>query len=266
MMAAMTLLDHFRLDGKVAVVTGASRGIGAACAVGLAECGADVVIAARTKDTLADVTKRIEAVGQRAVAVACNLDRLDNMEALVEAATGELGGLDIVINNVGGSMPQPFSDTSVKAMEDAFHFNVSTAFHLTRLAVPAMLARGGGSVVNITSVIGKLSDRGYAAYGTAKAAMSHMTELLAADLAPRIRVNGLAPGAIETDALGTVLNDELEALMVKGTPMRRLGRVEDIALGVLYLASPASSYVTGKILAVDGGLTFPNLSLGLPDL
>jgi 7-alpha-hydroxysteroid dehydrogenase len=266
MMAAMTLLDHFRLDGKVAIVTGASRGIGAACAVGLAECGADVVIAARSKDTLADVTKQIEALGRRVVAVACNLDKLDNMQALVDAATGELGGLDIVINNVGGTMPQPFMDTTTKAMEDAFHFNVSTAFHLTKLAAPAMLAGDGGSIVNITSVIGKLSDRGYAAYGTAKAAMSHLTELLAADLAPRIRVNGLAPGAIETDALGMVLNDELEALMVGGTPMRRLGRVEDIALGVLYLASPASSYVTGKILAVDGGLTFPNLSLGLPDL
>jgi 7-alpha-hydroxysteroid dehydrogenase len=254
------------MDGKVAVVTGASRGIGAASAIGLAECGADVVIAARSKDTLADVTKQIEALGRRAVAVACNLDKLDNMQALVDAATNELGGLDIVINNVGGSMPQSFDDTSTRAMEDAFHFNVSTAFHLTKLAAPAMLARGGGSVVNITSVMGHLSDRGFAAYGTAKGAMTHMTHLLAADLAPRIRVNAIAPGSIETDALGMVLNEELEALMVKGTPMRRLGRVEDIALGVLYLASPASSYVTGKILAIDGGLTFPNLSLGLPDL
>jgi 7-alpha-hydroxysteroid dehydrogenase len=96
--------------------------------------------------------------------------------------------------------------------------------------------------------------------------MTHMTHLLAADLAPRIRVNAVAPGSIETEALGMVLNDELEALMTGATPMRRLGTVEDIAAAVLYLSSPAAGYVTGKVLAVDGGLTFPNLSLGLPDL
>jgi 7-alpha-hydroxysteroid dehydrogenase len=129
-----------------------------------------------------------------------------------------------------------------------------------------MLERGGGSIVNIASVMGLLSDRGYAAYGTAKAAMVQLTRLNAADLAPRIRVNAIAPGAIATEALRGVLNDDLEQLMIKGTPMRRLGRVEDIALGAAYLASPASSFVTGKVLAIDGGITFPNLSLNLPDL
>lgn len=262
----MSLLDRFRLDGKVAVVTGASRGIGAAAATALAEAGADLVIAARSADTLAGVTKEIEALGRRAVAVPCDLSDVGNMQALVDAATGELGGVDVVVNNVGGSMPQPFLDTTTKTMEDAFHFNVSTAFELTRLAVPALLERGGGSVINITSVMGHLSDRGFAAYGTAKGAMTHMTHLVAADLAPKIRVNAIAPGSIETEALGMVLDDELEALMVGATPMRRLGTVEDIALGVLYLASDASSYVTGKVLSIDGGLTFPNLSLGIPDL
>jgi 7-alpha-hydroxysteroid dehydrogenase len=265
-MLAVTLLDRFRLDGKVALVTGGSRGIGAASAVGLAECGADVVIAARTKETLAAVAGRVETLGRRAVSLACDLDNLDNMRTLTDTAVRELGGLDIVVNNVGGSMPAPLLDTTTRTMEAAFHFNVSTAYELTRLAVPHLLARGGGSIVNITSAMGRLSDRGYAAYGTAKGALAHMTRLLAADLAPRIRVNAIAPGAIETDALGMVLNEELEALMVQGTPMRRLGRVEDIALGVLYLASDAGAYVTGKVLEIDGGLTFPNLSLGLPDL
>jgi 7-alpha-hydroxysteroid dehydrogenase len=151
-------------------------------------------------------------------------------------------------------------------MEEAFHFNVSSTFELTRLAVPALLARGGGSVVNISSVMGHLSDRGYAAYGTAKGGVTHLTRLLAADLAPRIRVNAIAPGTVETEALGMVLNDELKRSMVAATPMRRLGTVEDIALGVAYLASDASSYVTGKVLAIDGGLTFPSLSLGIPDV
>jgi 7-alpha-hydroxysteroid dehydrogenase len=262
----MSLLDRFRLDGKVAVVTGASRGIGAASALALAEAGADVVISARSKDTLAEVVGKVEALGRTAVAVPADLSDLSSMAALVEAATGELGGLDIVVNNVGGSLPQPFMDTSTKTMVDAFNFNVSTAYELTKQAVPKLLERGGGCVINITSVMGHLSDRGFAAYGTAKGAMTHMTHLLAADLAPKIRVNAVAPGSIETEALGMVLNDELEALMVGATPMRRLGTVEDIAAGVLYLASPASSYVTGKVLAIDGGLTFPNLSLGIPDL
>jgi 7-alpha-hydroxysteroid dehydrogenase len=266
MMANMTLLDRFRVDGKVAIVTGASRGIGAASAVALAEVGADVVIAARSKDTLAEVTAQIEALGRRAVAVAVDLGDLGAMQSLIDAATGELGGLDIVVNNVGGTMPQPFLDTSVQAFEGAFHFNVSTAYQLTQLATPILLERPGASVINIASTMGWLVDRGYAAYGTAKGALAHLTRLLAADLAPKVRVNAIAPGAIVTDALGMVLNDELEDLMVQGTPMRRLGQPEDIALGVVYLASSASDYMTGRMLQIDGGINFPNLSLGLPDL
>ena len=266
MMARMSLLDRFRLDGKIAVITGASRGIGAACATAMAEVGADVVIAARSKDTLEQVVDQIEGLGRRAVAIACDLDDLDNMQRLIDAAVSELGGLDIVVNNVGGSMPQPFLDTSLHTFEEALHFNVATAYQLTKLATPVLLERGAGSVINITSTMGRLADRGYVAYGTAKGALAHMTRLLAVDLAPKIRVNAIAPGAIETDALGMVLNDELEKLMVAGTPMRRLGRVEDIALGALYLASDASSYMTGRILDIDGGINFPNLSLGLPDL
>ena len=262
----MTLLDRFRVDGKVAIVTGASRGIGAASAAALAEVGADVVIAARSEDTLAEVTQQIESFGRKAVAVAVDLNDLAAMQTLVDAATSELGGLDIVVNNVGGTMPQPFLDTSVQAFEGAFHFNVTTAYQLSQLATPVMLAQGSGTIINIASTMGWQADRGYAAYGTAKGALAHLTRLLAADLAPKIRVNAIAPGAIKTDALGGVLNDELERLMVDGTPMRRLGEVDDIALGVVYLASEASSYMTGRMLQIDGGINFPNLSLGIPDL
>jgi 7-alpha-hydroxysteroid dehydrogenase len=129
-----------------------------------------------------------------------------------------------------------------------------------------MLAGEGGSIVNITSTMGRLADRGYAVYGTAKAALAHLTRLMAFDLAPRIRVNAVAPGAIATDALDTVLTDELRAAMIAATPLRRLGNPRDIAMAVLYLVSPAGSYLTGKILEVDGGIETPNLSLGLPDL
>lgn len=260
----MTPLIH--LEGKVAIVTGASRGIGARAATALAEMGADVVIAARSAEALSSVCAEVDGLGRRAVPVPCDLSDLESMRTLVDAATNELGGLDIVVNNVGGALPQPFLDTSVETMERAFRFNVSTAFQLTKLAVPAMLERGGGSVINITSVMGHLTDRGFVAYGTAKAAMTHMTHLLAADLAPRIRVNAIAPGSIRTDALAGVLDADLERQMLDATPMRRLGTVDDIALGVLYLASDASSFVTGRVLSIDGGANAPTLSLGLPDL
>src|SRR6476661_116636 len=237
------LLDRFRLDDRVAIITAAGRGIGAASALALAESGADVVISARTAD------------------------QLDAVAGLVDTAREEFGRLDIVINNVGGSMPMPFADTNVKAFEGAFHFNVTTAFALTKAALPHLLDSGNGSVVNITSAMGRFRDRGFVAYGTAKAALAHMTRLLAADCAPKVRVNGVAPGSIATSALDIVVSSEpLHDEMVAKTPLRRLGDADDIALAVLYLASDASSYVTGKILEVDGGIEASNLDMHLPDL
>ena len=263
----MALLDAFGLSGKVAIVSGASRGIGAGIATALAECGADVVIGARSEESLNKVADQIRGFGRRAVIVPCDLTDIAAMQGLVDAAMKSFGRIDIVVNNAGGTGPAPFLSETAESFEAAFRFNVTTAFELTRLATPHMLKGDGGSVINIVSVMGQLADRGYSVYGTAKAAMIQLTRLNAADLAPRIRVNAIAPGAIATDSLAGVLqNEELERLMIEGTPMRRLGRVEDIALGAVYLASPASSFVTGKVLAIDGGITFPNLSLNLPDL
>ncbi|HKY14428.1 MAG TPA: SDR family oxidoreductase, partial [Microthrixaceae bacterium] len=179
----------------------------------------------------------------------------------------QLGGVDIVVNNVGGSFPRPLLETSAKMFEKAFHFNVTTALELSKAAIPHMLERGGGSIVNISSAIGRMSDRGFAAYGTAKAALTHLTKLMAEDCAPRVRVNAIAVGSTATSALDMVLtDDELRTHMETNTPLRRLGDPLDIALGVLYLCSPAGSYLTGKVLEIDGGLTAPNLALGLPDL
>jgi 7-alpha-hydroxysteroid dehydrogenase len=126
---------------------------------------------------------------------------------------------------------------------------------------------GGGAVVNISSLLGRLADRGFAAYGTAKAALAHLTRLMAADLAPRVRVNAIAAGSTETSALAMVLTDEsIRTALEEATPLRRLGDPLDIALGVLYLCSPAGRFITGKVLEIDGGLERPNLPLGLPDL
>jgi 7-alpha-hydroxysteroid dehydrogenase len=261
------ICDRFRVDGQVAVVTGAGRGIGAATAVALAEAGADVLISARSRDQLEKVAAKVEEAGRRAVVVPANLMHLDAVAALAHKAVEQLGRLDIVVNNVGGTIPNALLDTDAAYLEEAFHFNVSTAHELVRAAVPHLLKNDGGSVVNISSVVGRVSGRGYLAYGTAKAALAHYTRLAARDLSPNIRVNAIAVGSVMTSALEFVASDdrtrgEMEAL----TPLGRIGEAEDIAAAVLYLSSRAGGYLTGKVLEVDGGLEQPNLDLRLPDL
>ena len=260
------MLEMFRLDGKVAIVTGAGRGIGAASALALAEAGADVLLSARTEDQLNAVAAQIVDLGRRALIVPADLNDLDAVAALPAAAVAGLGRLDVVVNNVGGSMPREFHKTSPRFLEEAFHFNVSTAHALTRAALPHLLT-GGGSVVNISSVMGRVPGRGFVAYGTAKAALAHWTRLTAADLSPRVRVNAIAVGSVATSALQIVVeNDGLRLAMERATPLRRIGEPDEIAATVLFLASPAGGYVTGKVFEVDGGLEQPNLDLGLADL
>jgi 7-alpha-hydroxysteroid dehydrogenase len=263
----MSITDQFLVTDRVAVVTGAGRGIGRETALTLAAAGADVVISSRTQSELDSVAAEVAALGRRAVAVAADASEVEHLHELIDAAVGTFGGVDIVVNNVGGSFPRPLLETSARMFEKAFRFNVTTALELSKAAIPPMLERGGGSIVNISSAIGRMSDRGFAAYGTAKAALTHLTELMAVDCAPKIRVNAIAVGSTETSALEMVLtDDELRSRMEAGTPLRRLGRPLDIALGVLYLCSPAGSFLTGKTLEIDGGLNAPNLALDLPDL
>lgn len=259
-------LERFRLDDRVAIVTGAGRGIGAAIATVFAEAGADVVVSARTAEQLEEVATRVRDAGRKAEVVPADLNDTANLETLVERAVSAFGGVDIVVNNVGGTEPRPFLDTSAGYLERAFHFNVTTAFALTKAATPQLLERRG-SVVNISSAMGRMRDRGFVAYGTAKGALAHMTRLLAADLAPKVRVNAIAVGSVATSALDIVMQTpELQRELEDKTPLRRLGDPDDIALAALYLASPAGSFVTGKVLEVDGGIESPNLDLRLPDL
>jgi len=263
--------DFFRVDGRAAVVTGAGRGLGAAAAVALAEAGADVVISARSEEQLAKVAQEIEAVGRRAVVVPADLSDLDAVAGLAEAAVSAFGRLDIVVNNVGGAMPRPFLDTAPRHLSRAFDFNVATAHSLTRAAVPHLLAAAENgttsAVINITSTVGRVAGRGYLAYGTAKAALAHYTRLAAADLAPRIRVNGIAVGAAATSALDIVVSDDgLRQQLEQSTPLARIGNPREVAAAVVYLAAPSGGYLTGKILEVDGGIQYPNVDLGLEDL
>jgi 7-alpha-hydroxysteroid dehydrogenase len=263
----VSALDAFRLDGKVAIVTGAGRGIGASIARTFADAGANIVLTARTKEQLDEVAADVRAAGREALVIPADVNDNDVLEEIVARTVAELGRIDVVVNNAGGTMPRPFLDTSPGFFERSFHFNVTTAFVLSKAATPHLLASGDGSIVNISSAIGRLRDRGFVAYGTAKAALSHMTRLTAADLAPKVRVNAIAVGSIATSALEIVLdNPEIHDEMVRRTPLKRLGRPEDIALCALYLASPAGSFVTGKLFEVDGGLEEANLEMGLPDL
>ncbi|RMI34259.1 SDR family oxidoreductase [Nocardia stercoris] len=262
------ILDRFRIDGQVAIVTGAGRGLGAATAVAFAQAGADVVIAARTESQLESVAEQIVAAGRKAHVVAADLSDLDATAALAATAVEQFGRLDIVVNNVGGAMPCPLLDTTPEALIEAFSFNVGTAHALTRAAVPRMLdTAGGGSIVNITSAMGRLPGRAFAAYGTAKAALAHYTKLAAVDLNPKIRVNAIAPGSMLTSALQIVAgNEAIRTEIETKTPLHRIGEPEDIAAAALYLVSPAGKYLTGKVIEPDGGLIIPNLDLPIPDL
>ncbi|MEU3626205.1 short-chain dehydrogenase [Amycolatopsis coloradensis] len=261
------ILDRFRLDDKVAVVTGAGRGIGAASAIALAEVGADVVLAARTQSQLLAVAKEVRRRGRRAHVVQSDLSDPDAAAALAGNAMDEFGRLDVVVNNIGGGRPGPLGRSSTESLERAFRFNVSTTDALTRAAAEVMLRGDGGAIVNISSVIGRVAGRGFLAYGTAKAALTHYTRLSAADLSPRIRVNAVAPGTVLTSALRKLVGEgPMRERTEASTPLRRIGDPQDVAAAVLYLATDASAYLTGKVIEVDGGLHALNVDLDLPDL
>lgn len=261
------LLDMFRLDGKVAIISGAGKGIGAGIALAFAEAGADIVVASRTATDLESIAERARALGRRAIVVAGDVGTREAMATIVDRAVAELGGIDVVVNNVGGTPPAPFMSLTEAKFRQSLDWNITTAFNLSQLAVPHLLEREGANIINIASAAGRFASRGFVAYSTAKAAMMQLTRTMAADLCPRIRVNAIAPGAIQTEALETVLgNEAIRNGLVNGTPMKRIGTVSDIALGAIYLASPAASYITGKVLEIDGGLQTSNLPLPIPDL
>jgi 7-alpha-hydroxysteroid dehydrogenase len=262
------ILDRFRVDDKVAIVTGGGLGIGRGIAIALAEAGADVVVAARTQADLDEVAGAVRAAGRRALAVPTDVTKTEDLERLVGAALEEFGRLDILVNNAGGTGPNPAMTTSERFFETALRFNVTAPFLLTKLAAPRMVETAGeGAVVNISSRAADMVMTGFVAYGTAKAALNKLTQNLAAEWAPQVRVNAIGVGGVATRALDVVLTDDsLRTAFLANTPMGRAGEPEDIACAALFLASPASSWVTGKIFHIDGGTERPAIDVPVPPL
>ena len=262
------ILDEFRLDGRVAVITGAGQGIGRGIALGLAEAGAHVVVGARTQTDLDEVVARVDESGGSAHAVTTDVLVEQDRRRLIDAAVDRYGRLDILINNAGGTGPRPAMATSERFFDMAMKFNVTAPFLMSQLAAQPMVdTAGGGSIVNISSRASDMVLSAFTAYGAGKAALNQMTRDLAGEFAPLVRVNGIVVGGVATKGLEVVLtNDELRAQFEANTPMGRPGTPKDIACAALYLASPASSWVTGKLLHVDGGCERPAMDVPVPRL
>lgn len=243
----------FRLDGDVALVTGAGAGIGQAIAQTFAAAGAAVVVTDRTLVEAQKVAADIASLGGRSLALACDVTQPEQLEAAVAGAIGAFGRLTILVNNAGGGGPKPF-DMPMADFRWAYDLNVFSLFRLTQLAAPHMAEAGGGAVLNISSMAGENRNQRMASYGSSKAAVNHLTRNIAFDLGPRgIRVNAIAPGAIRTDALASVLTPEVETAMLRHTPLGRLGEAADIANAALFLCSRAASWISGQVLTVSGG-------------
>lgn len=243
----------FGLAGHVAVVTGAGAGIGRGIARRFAEAGASVAVSDRTIDGARAVSDEIKAAGGSAVAVACDVTSEDALTALVSDTIDAFGKITLLVNNAGGGGPKPF-DMPIGDFIWQYQLNVYSVFRLSQLCAPHMERAGGGAIVNIGSMSGENKNVRMTAYGSSKAAVNHLTRNMAFDLGPKgIRVNCIAPGAIKTAALATVLNPDVEKAMLKHTPLGRLGEADDIANAALYLCAPASSWVSGQVLTVSGG-------------
>ncbi len=246
------------VQGRTAIVTGASRGIGRAIAILLADEGANVVVVSRSAETLDSVVAEISGRGGRAIAVAADVTADDAPQRIVDRTLEEFGGLDILVNNAGGnSFMSPLQTMRFSGWQKTMVLNLDSTVRLIQAALPAMVVGGHGSIVNVSSVTGLRGSPLMSHYGAAKAAVISLTQSLAIEVATEgVRVNALVPGWIETDLTGFLRTDEaLEDTVIGRVPMRRWGRPEEIAQAALFLAGDASSFVTGQSLVVDGGLS-----------
>jgi NAD(P)-dependent dehydrogenase (short-subunit alcohol dehydrogenase family) len=246
------------LAGKTALITGASRGIGRGIALGYARAGADLALAARDEQKLAEVAQEVEALGRRALVLPTDVTDGEACRRLVDDAVAGLGVLDVLVNNAGGSSYLgPFTELRFSGWEKVMRLNVDSVVHLCQAAGRHMLERGSGSIVNVASVAALHGTPGLSPYGASKAAVLSLTRSLAVEWGSRgVRVNALCPGWTRTDLNSAMWsNPDTERALVAGTPLARWADVEEMVGPALFLASDAASYYTGQALVVDGGQT-----------
>jgi NAD(P)-dependent dehydrogenase (short-subunit alcohol dehydrogenase family) len=243
------------LDGKVAIVTGASRGIGAASALAFADAGARVVLAARTAERLSAVAEQINARGGKALAVPTDVTDPASMEHLVEMTVATFGRLDAAFNNAGANQfPRALAEIPLEDFDIGLRVNLYGVFLAMHFEIPAMLAGGGGAIVNMGSTAGLQGAPGMAAYAAAKHGVVGLTKTAALDYGRRnIRVNALAPGPIENELMAAHMTDERRQLIGARIPMGRLGTTDEVARTAVWLCTDQASFITGAVLSVDGG-------------
>jgi dehydrogenase/reductase SDR family member 4 len=251
----MPILDQFQLEGKTAIITGASKGIGAAIAHALAEAGANVVVSSRNQEAVDAVAHQI---GSQAIAVAANAGELQDLQQLASQAAKKFGGIDIVVNNAAANpVFGPVEDTEAWAYNKIMDVNVKGPFELCKLALPIMKERGGGVLLNISSVGGLSPEHQLGIYSVSKAALISLTKVMAREWGQYgIRANAICPGLIKTkfsQALWS--NEKILKYTLAQLPLPRVGTVEEVAGLALFLASPASAYCTGGVYTADGGYT-----------
>ena len=242
------------LDGRVAMVTGASQGIGRACAVALAKAGAQVALAARNATKLAEVAAEIEAAGGRAMPFEMDLASEDSIKAVAKAAIAHYGKIEILVNNGGITRDNLMLRMKLADWNAVLNTNLTGAFLLTQAVSSSMLKARWGRIINIASVVGETGQAGQANYAASKAGLIGLTMSLARELASRnITVNAVAPGYISTP-MTDVLNDQQRSAMLTQIPLDRAGTPEDVAHAVVFLASDQAGYITGHVLDVNGGM------------